>query len=60
MKLSLFMMPLHSMNRPYQATLDEDIEAFLLAEELGFDEGWVGEHYSSDIEQISSPLIFLA
>ena len=60
MKLSLFMMPLHTMNRLYLTTLEEDIEAFLLAEELGFDEGWVGEHYSSDIEQISSPLIFLA
>ncbi len=60
MKLSLFMMPLHTMNRPYQATLDEDIEAFLLADELGFDEGWIGEHYSSDIEQISSSMMFLA
>lgn len=60
MKLSLFMMPLHVMNRPYHVTLEEDIEAFMLAEELGFDEGWVGEHYSSDIEQISSPMIFLA
>jgi alkanesulfonate monooxygenase SsuD/methylene tetrahydromethanopterin reductase-like flavin-dependent oxidoreductase (luciferase family) len=60
MKLSLFMMPLHTMNRPYRVTLDEDIEAFLLAEELGFDEGWIGEHYSSDIEQVSSALMFLA
>lgn len=60
MKLSLFMMPLHTMHRSYPDTLKEDIEAFLLAEELGFDEGWVGEHYSSDIEQISSPMIFLS
>lgn len=59
-KLSLFMMPLHNMNRAYQATLEEDIEAFKLADALGFDEGWCGEHYSSDIEQISSPMMFLA
>ncbi|GBD47127.1 LLM class flavin-dependent oxidoreductase [Methylopila sp. Yamaguchi] len=60
MKLSLFMMPMHAMNRDYPETLDEDIEAFKLADELGFEEGWIGEHYSSEIEQISSPLIFLA
>jgi alkanesulfonate monooxygenase SsuD/methylene tetrahydromethanopterin reductase-like flavin-dependent oxidoreductase (luciferase family) len=59
-KLSLFMMPLHNMHRSYPATLEEDIEAFQLADELGFDEGWCGEHYSSDIEQISSPMMFLA
>ncbi len=60
MKLSLFMMPLHTMNRDYPITLDEDVEQFKLADELGFAEGWIGEHYSSDIEQVSSPLIFLA
>jgi alkanesulfonate monooxygenase SsuD/methylene tetrahydromethanopterin reductase-like flavin-dependent oxidoreductase (luciferase family) len=60
MKLSLFMMPMHNMNRSYPLTLDEDIEQFTLADELGFEEAWVGEHYSSDIEQISSPLVFLA
>jgi alkanesulfonate monooxygenase SsuD/methylene tetrahydromethanopterin reductase-like flavin-dependent oxidoreductase (luciferase family) len=59
-KLSLFMMPLHTMNRPYPATLQEDIEAFMLAEELGFDEGWIGEHYSSSIEQVSSAMMFLS
>lgn len=59
-KLSLFMMPMHNMHRNYPDTLDEDIEAFRLADELGFDEGWCGEHYSSEIEQISSPMMFLA
>lgn len=60
LKLSLFMMPMHAMNRDYPVTLDEDIEAFKLADELGFEEAWIGEHYSSEIEQISSPLVFLA
>src|SRR4051794_40552324 len=53
-------MPMHALNRDYPVTLDEDIEAFKLADELGFEEAWIGEHYSSEIEQISSPLIFLA
>ncbi|WP_029352353.1 LLM class flavin-dependent oxidoreductase [Bosea sp. 117] len=60
MQLSFFMMPLHSVGRDYPTALDEDIEAFKLADELGFAEGFVGEHYSAEIEQISSPLMFLA
>ncbi len=60
MKLSLFMMPMHNMGRDYDVTLDEDIEQVKLADELGYEEVWIGEHYSSDIEQISSPMMFLA
>ena len=60
MKLAFFMMPLHNMGRDYLTTLKEDIEAFKLADELGFTEGWIGEHYSSEIEHITSPLVFLA
>ena len=52
MKLSFFMMPMHGRGRDYHTTLKEDIEAFKLADELGFAEGWVGEHYSCDIEQV--------
>jgi alkanesulfonate monooxygenase SsuD/methylene tetrahydromethanopterin reductase-like flavin-dependent oxidoreductase (luciferase family) len=39
---------------------EEDAEAVLLAEELGYTEAWCGEHYSSGAEPITSPLIFLA
>ncbi|WP_428032133.1 LLM class flavin-dependent oxidoreductase [Ancylobacter sp.] len=60
MLLSFFMMPLHSVNRHYPTALAEDIEAFKLADDLGFEEAWIGEHYSAEIEQISSPLMFLA
>ena len=60
MLLSFFMMPLHSVNRHYPTALAEDVEAFKLADELGFEEAWIGEHYSAEIEQISSPLMFLA
>src|SRR5882724_861776 len=60
MKLSYFMMPVHNPGRDYHTTLEEDVEAIVLAEELGFDEAWVGEHYSSAVEQITSPMMFLA
>jgi alkanesulfonate monooxygenase SsuD/methylene tetrahydromethanopterin reductase-like flavin-dependent oxidoreductase (luciferase family) len=60
MELGLFMMPLHNLGRDYHATLMEDIEAVLYAEELGFSEYWCGEHYTSSVEPITSPLMFLA
>ena len=60
MKLGLFMMPLHMLGRDFHQTLMEDVDAVLYAEELGFDEYWCGEHYTSSVEPIVSPMIFLA
>lgn len=60
MKLGLFMMPLHDPKRPYLDVLKEDRDAILLAEKLGYDEAWVGEHYSCKTEPIASPLQFMA
>ncbi|MEQ8493411.1 MAG: LLM class flavin-dependent oxidoreductase, partial [Gammaproteobacteria bacterium] len=60
MKLGYFMMPLHHIDRDYHQTLQEDVEAVVFADELGFSEAWVGEHYSSAVEQITSPLMFHA
>jgi alkanesulfonate monooxygenase SsuD/methylene tetrahydromethanopterin reductase-like flavin-dependent oxidoreductase (luciferase family) len=60
MRLGLFMMPLHDPRRDYLAVLKEDREAILLADQLGYDEAWVGEHYSCKTEPIASPLQFMA
>ena len=60
MQLGYFMMPLHHIDRDYHETLQEDMEAIILADELGYSEAWVGEHYSSAVEQITSPLMFHA
>jgi alkanesulfonate monooxygenase SsuD/methylene tetrahydromethanopterin reductase-like flavin-dependent oxidoreductase (luciferase family) len=60
MKLGLFMMPLHDPGRPYGDVLRDDREAFLLADQLGYDEAWVGEHYSCTTEPIPDPLQFMA
>jgi len=60
MKLGLFMMPLHDPGRPYGDVLREDREAILLAEDLGYDEAWVGEHYSCATEPIANPMQFMA
>jgi alkanesulfonate monooxygenase SsuD/methylene tetrahydromethanopterin reductase-like flavin-dependent oxidoreductase (luciferase family) len=60
MKLGYFTMPLHPRERSYAATLREDREAILLAEELGFVEAFVGEHVTDVCETITSCLIFIA
>ncbi len=58
MDYGYFMMPLHHTEKGYSQSLKEDIEAITYADELGFSEAWVGEHYSSAVEQITSPLMF--
>jgi alkanesulfonate monooxygenase SsuD/methylene tetrahydromethanopterin reductase-like flavin-dependent oxidoreductase (luciferase family) len=60
MQLGLWIVPLHPPNRPIWSTLDENIEKSLLADDLGFDELWVGEHVSASSQPIPSPLMFLA
>jgi alkanesulfonate monooxygenase SsuD/methylene tetrahydromethanopterin reductase-like flavin-dependent oxidoreductase (luciferase family) len=59
-KLGMFMMPFHPYDRDYGTVLAEDQEAIVLADHLGFTEVFVGEHFSSLSEPITSPLIFLA
>ncbi len=59
-KLGLFTMPFHHPARDYATVLEEDQEAIVLADRLGFTEAFVGEHFSSGSERITSPLIFLA
>ncbi len=60
MRLGLFMMPLHPPERPMHETLAEDTEKSLLADRLGFQELWIGEHFSASSEPIASPMIFMA
>jgi alkanesulfonate monooxygenase SsuD/methylene tetrahydromethanopterin reductase-like flavin-dependent oxidoreductase (luciferase family) len=59
-KLGMFTMPFHHPARDYATLLEEDQEAVILADRLGFTEAFVGEHGSSWSERITSPLIFLA
>jgi alkanesulfonate monooxygenase SsuD/methylene tetrahydromethanopterin reductase-like flavin-dependent oxidoreductase (luciferase family) len=60
MRIGLFMMPLHRPERDYAGMLAEDAEAILHADRVGFEEAWVGEHYTAKTEPITSPLIFMA
>jgi alkanesulfonate monooxygenase SsuD/methylene tetrahydromethanopterin reductase-like flavin-dependent oxidoreductase (luciferase family) len=60
MKLGLFMMPVHPLNRPYGKTLQEDREAIIFADQLGFNDAFVGEHLSDQAENITNSMQFLA
>ncbi len=60
MRLGMFMMPVHPPDRPFWSTLEEDTEKSLLADTLGFDELWLGEHFSATTEPIPSPMMFFA
>jgi alkanesulfonate monooxygenase SsuD/methylene tetrahydromethanopterin reductase-like flavin-dependent oxidoreductase (luciferase family) len=60
MRLGIFMMPVHPPTRSFTDTLAEDEEKALYADQLGFDELWVGEHFSATTEPIPSPLMFMA
>jgi alkanesulfonate monooxygenase SsuD/methylene tetrahydromethanopterin reductase-like flavin-dependent oxidoreductase (luciferase family) len=60
MRLGLFMMPVHPPQRSLADTLAEDDEKSLYADKLGFNELWVGEHFSATTEPIPSPLMFMA
>ena len=60
MRLGMFMMPVHPPARSFTDTLAEDEEKALYADRLGFEELWLGEHFSASSEPIPSPLMFMA
>ena len=60
MRLGMFMMPVHPPGRSLSDTLAEDTAKSILADTLGYDELWMGEHFSATTEPFPSPLMFLA
>jgi alkanesulfonate monooxygenase SsuD/methylene tetrahydromethanopterin reductase-like flavin-dependent oxidoreductase (luciferase family) len=59
-QLGFFTMPIHPLNKDWRMSLAEDREAFILADELGFVEGYAGEHVTDRAENITSCTMFLA
>ncbi len=60
MKLGIFLMPLSPPGRTLSAVMDEVARKALLLDSTGFDEFWLGEHFSATSEPIPSPLMFMA
>lgn len=60
MKLGLFMMPNHPPHRRHADTFDEDLDLLVLADQLGFEEAWIGEHTATTWENIPVPELIIA
>lgn len=60
LRSGMFIMPFHPPHKPLAQSLDEDLELVCRAEELGFDEFWIGEHHTMKYEPITMPEIFIA
>ncbi len=54
------MMPMHPAHRDPAETLQEDREAVILADKLGFHDAFVGEHLTDRCENVTNSFIFLA
>ncbi|GAB6987767.1 LLM class flavin-dependent oxidoreductase [Nocardioides pyridinolyticus] len=60
MRLGYFSMPLHPLGRTWAETLEEDRNAVILADQLGFHDAFIGEHLTDQHENITNSLLFLA
>lgn len=60
MRLGIFMMPLHPPHRDPAHTLQQDREAIIFADRLGYHDAFVGEHLTDQCENVTNSFIFLA
>ena len=60
MKFSVFMMPLHHPTENPSLAFDRDIALIEYADELGYDEFFIGEHHSGGWETMPAPEMALA
>ena len=60
MELGFFTMPLHPPGSDFTETLDSDLEQIVTLDQLGFQEAWLGEHFTSVWENIPAPDLLLA
>jgi len=60
MKFGLFIAPFHKMGENPTLCYQRDLHTVQLAERLGYDEVFIGEHHSAGWEIIPSPEVFIA
>ncbi len=60
MKFSIFMMPIHHPRENPALAFQRDISLIHLADQLGFDECYIGEHHSGGWETMPAPEMALA
>src|SRR5215471_20784451 len=60
MRLGYFAMPLHPPGAEPAQTMDDDLEQLVTLDRLGFEEAWIGEHFTAEWENIPCPDLFIA
>lgn len=60
MRFGFFLMPCHGPTVNPTLAYEEDLRLVEFADDLGYDEFWIGEHHSGGWELIPSPEIFIA
>ena len=60
MNFGLFMMPVHHPEKGLPRTIKEDMDTIVLADQLGFHEAWIGEHFTIPWENLPAPDLFIA
>ena len=60
MRYGMFMMPSHPPERELFQAHQWDWDCLCLADDLGYDEAWIGEHFTSPWEPIPAPDIMIA
>lgn len=60
MKYGLFIMPLHPPEKSLAQSYAEDVELMQICDELGFEEAWIGDHFTSRWENIPDCAMFIA
>ena len=59
MRFGYFMMPMHPPGSDVALTLQTDLQQIEHLDKLGFDEAWIGEHFTAEWENIPAPDIFI-
>ena len=60
MRLGLFDMPLHSPGKVHAQMYDDNLELVKYTDKLGYDEAWIGEHFTAVWEPMPTPELFIA
>jgi alkanesulfonate monooxygenase SsuD/methylene tetrahydromethanopterin reductase-like flavin-dependent oxidoreductase (luciferase family) len=55
MRYGYFMMPLHPPGSALSETLDSDLRQIEELDQLGYEEAWIGEHFTAEWENIPAP-----
>src|SRR2546426_10466872 len=60
MRLGYFAMPLHPPGSDPARTMDDDLVQLATLDRLGYEEAWIGGHFTAQWENIPRPGLFIA